>query len=127
LRPGATGVTARRPAGGSPGKKAGVPARAPRPGGEAAPAAGDRGADRDRVGIVAAGDLEAGEPLRPRLDRDHLADIGDDAGEHALLTPLEPFDRVRPYGFAAPRCQPRRARLSGKREPVEGGPGPPPH
>ena len=51
--------------------------------GEAHAAAGDRGADRDGVGIVAAGDPEPREPLRARLDRDHLADVGDDAGEHA--------------------------------------------
>src|SRR4030081_3378792 len=35
--------------------------------GEAHAAAGDRGADVDRVGIVAAGDLEPRKSLRPRL------------------------------------------------------------
>ena len=42
----------------------------------------DRGADGDRGARIGAGDLEPAQAFGPRLDRDHLADIGDDAGEH---------------------------------------------
>src|SRR4029453_19205834 len=55
-------------------------------------AAGNRRPDGDAVRIIAAGNCEAGEPLRPRFDRSHLADIGDDAGEH-----VTPVRTSRPY------------------------------
>src|SRR5262249_21200286 len=61
-------------------------------------AAGDRGADGDRVRIIAAGDLETDEALRARLDRNHLANVGHDAGKH-----LTPARISRP-------CPPRRFR-----------------
>src|SRR6516225_323802 len=53
--------------------------------GQAHAAASDRGADVDGIRIIARGDLETDEALRARLDRNHLANVGHDAGKH--LTP----------------------------------------
>ena len=49
---------------------------------EAHAVAGDRGAVGDAGAVIAAGDLQAPQIVGTRMDRDHLADIGDDAGEH---------------------------------------------
>src|SRR5262249_30417025 len=72
--------------------------------GQAYAAAGDRGADVDGLRIIATGDLETGEPLRARLDRNHFADVGHDAGKH--LTPARISRPCRPPWF---RCRRRRA------------------
>ena len=110
---------AQRLGGGIDREPGAVAVPAARDDGEAHPAAGDRGADGDGVGIVAAGDLEPREPLRARLDRNHLADVGDDAGEH-----VRPARMSRPY--PAPiaslpmALNPRRSSQGGKRQPVEG-------
>ena len=45
----------------------------------------DRRADGDGVHRIAARDLEPAQALGPRLDRDHLAHIGDDTGEHRFI------------------------------------------
>src|SRR5262249_11906698 len=70
--------------------------------GQAYAAAGDRGADVDGLRIIATGDLETGEPLRARLDRNHFADVGHDAGKH--LTPARISRPCRPRWF---RCRRR--------------------
>src|ERR1700730_12833615 len=66
---------AQRLGGGIDGKPGAVAILAARDRSEAHAAAGDRGADGDGVGIVAAGDLEPREHLGARLDPDHLADV----------------------------------------------------
>src|SRR5712672_319652 len=48
---------------------------------------GDRGAVGDPCARVAAGDREAVQILRPRLDAQHFADVGDDAREHDACGP----------------------------------------
>ena len=73
---------AQRLGGGVHRKPAEVALLAARDHGQADAAAGDRCADADAVRIIAAGDREARQPLRARFDRNHLADAGDDAGEH---------------------------------------------
>src|SRR5262249_43089942 len=50
--------------------------------GQADSRTGDRGADRDRLACITAADGDALEPLRLGLKGEHLADIGDDPGEH---------------------------------------------
>src|SRR5262249_10262242 len=61
-------------------------------------AAGNRDADVGGIRTIATGDLETVEPLRARLDRNHLANVGHDAGKH-----LTPARMSRP-------CPPRRFR-----------------
>jgi len=53
-------------------------------------AVGDAGAR------IAAGDLDAVQIIRPRLDAEHLSDVGDDPGEHGepLSRPRKEFDAV---------------------------------
>ena len=68
--------------------------------GQAYAAAGNRRAGADAVRTIAAGDCKAREPLRPRFDRRHLANIGDDAGEH-----VTPARMSRPYPPQWLRCR----------------------
>src|SRR5262249_6487404 len=50
--------------------------------GKADPVAGDRGAVHDAGAVIMAGDLQLPGVVRPGGDGDHLAYVGDDAGEH---------------------------------------------
>src|SRR4029077_10264223 len=50
--------------------------------GETDAVAGDRSAVGDPGAVVAARDLEPPQIVGPGRDGDHLADVGDDAGEH---------------------------------------------
>src|SRR5262249_14207754 len=76
--------------GGIDGKPGAVALLSARDHGQAHAAAGDRGADVDRLRIIATGDLETGEPLRARLDRNHLANVGHDAGKHLTSARISP-------------------------------------
>src|SRR5262249_51063646 len=64
------------------GEECAVAVFSTRHGGQAHAVAGDRSPDVDTFGSVAAGDGKANEILPARLDRNHLANIGNDAGEH---------------------------------------------
>src|SRR5262245_2732326 len=88
--------------GGIDGEPGAVALLAARDHGQAHATAGDRGADADGLRIIATGDLETGEPLPPRLDRNPLADVGHDAGKH--LTPARSSRPCRPRWF---RCRRR--------------------
>src|SRR5262245_6624007 len=93
--------------GGIDGEPAAVAVASPPDHSQAHAAAGDGGADVDGIGIVAAGDPQAGESLGPRLDRNHLSDVGNDAGEHGS-GPFEQLDRIGPDSFVGDGLEPRR-------------------
>src|SRR5215467_16134717 len=89
--------------GGIDGKPGAVALLSARDHGQAHAAAGDRGADVDRLRIIATGDLETGEPLRARLDRNHLANVGHDAGEHLTFS-LNDTASPELYTLSLHRC-----------------------
>ena len=70
--------------------------------------------------VIAAGDREAAQAFGRALDRKHLADVGDDAGEHGSSRSLERVRACRrPTASLPTRSQPRRCGQRLERQAVQ--------